>query len=184
MSTGSAAVLVSAYCVLARRALDIDGVREGLPDRPFPLARRPIEAVGRKSRDQAAEVAKGALGKRQDPGGLGPRRWGSDHGALLLFNGVVQRVAEAQPLPAEGPAVPERGIRERRKPGQRLVEGHGRARASMPESRSMTLMIARFPSRPPPSCCSAVYSACAKDVPGSDRCDENAASRTLRRSFC
>jgi hypothetical protein len=68
--------------------------------------------------------------------------------------------------------------------GKQFAERQDRVRASIPESRSMTLMIARFPSRPPLSCCSALYRACARAVPGSDRCAEYAASRTFRRSFC
>ncbi len=129
-----------------------------------------IEAHIVEAREQAAQITECALGERQDPGGLGRCRGRADDRALLVLERVIERVAEIGRSAAECPGLaPQVVIVEGRETGERLVEGQDRLLASIPESRSMTLMIARFPSRPPPSCCSALYRACASEVAGSER---------------
>ena len=141
----------------AIRALHLDRVGERLANGPFPGCRRPIDERLVQAGEQAAQLAERALRQVEDPPGLGRRRGRLDDRALLLLEGVIEEVAELRVLPAEGPAGPSQiGIRDDREPRKGLVEGQDRLRASTPESFSMTLMIARLPSRPPPSRCSAL----------------------------
>ncbi len=141
----------------AVRALHLDRVGERLPDGPLAGRRRPVDQRLVKTGEQAAQLAEGALGQGEDPSGLGRRRRGVDDRALLFLEGVVEDVTELELLAPERPAgLGQVRIGEDREPREGLVERQDLLRASIPESFSMTLMIARLPSRPPPSRCSAL----------------------------
>src|SRR5438552_1207181 len=138
------------------RALDLDGVDERLAERPLAFRGRAVQQRVVESTEQTAQLAECALREREDPRGLDPFDRRLRGSALLFLEGVIERVA-VPPLPAERPPLArELRVRERRERRERGIEGHDLTRASMPESRSMTLMIARLPSRPPPSRWSAL----------------------------
>jgi hypothetical protein len=121
-------------------------VRERLAERPLAGGRWTVEQRIVEPGEEAAQIPERGLRQPEDARTLRRRTRCDDDGALLLLERVIERVPDVEGCPAERPALArEIGVGQRRQPAERRIEAQDRTRASIPESRSMTLMIARLP---------------------------------------
>ena len=129
---------------------------ECFAQRPLALGRSAVEQLVVDAGQQTAQPTESDLCERQDARGLIAVRRERCGGHLLFFERVEERVGSIRGRVHTPPAPRRAQVADARESREGAVEGQDRARASIPESFSITLMSAWFPSRPPPSRCSAL----------------------------